>query len=58
MKLWTRRDTLLACFSLGGATMFNTKAQAQNWPERPIRIIMPFRLGLQLILSGEKLRLS
>jgi tripartite-type tricarboxylate transporter receptor subunit TctC len=55
MKLWTRRDTLLACLSLGGAAMFNAKAQAQNWPERPIRIIVPFPVGFVADITWRKI---
>jgi tripartite-type tricarboxylate transporter receptor subunit TctC len=55
MKLWTRRATLLACLSLGGAAMFNAEAQAQNWPERPIRIIMPFPVGFVADITWRKI---
>ncbi len=35
--------------------MFNAKAQAQNWPERPIRLIVPMPVGFVLDITWRKI---
>ena len=49
MRAWNRRDTLLASVAALG---WGTRVQAQGWPSRPIRLVVPFTPGGSSDLLG------
>ena len=48
----SRRRFLGACLALGSCLSFAGSADAQSWPDRPIKLLVPFAAGGNIDVTG------